>query len=228
MRDETEPERQARQIDRVHAEAGRTLDGAAEAPLAPDIPPDRTRQFRYVNFSRMRLEWTPSDRIKMEEIDRVVWNTIRDRFLGAFDLMDRIWMLVRKPVVEDEKIVTDKTGRPVWRLNEAGFPIEDWTMLRDSDRDGFLWEVSTHLFIWEQDAAKIWGDAMFAKGIWEGEFAKGFTEPAGRLTIDDRTQLGHLAAMEDRYFAIFQSVLSRRADAVIRSMRQIERRLARE
>jgi hypothetical protein len=34
-----------------------------------------------------------------------------------------------------------------------------------------------------------------------------------------------MASMEDRYFAIFQSVLSRRAEALVRSMTRIEQRL---
>jgi len=228
MTSREEREQQQAQVERVMAEADRPVDAVAEQPLDPDIPPDRTRQFRRTSFSRMRLTWEPDERIKMEEIEKATWNAIRDKFLAAFDLMDRIWMIVRKPETQDGEIVTDKTGRPVWRINEAGFPIEDWNLVTDKDRKHFLWELSTHLFIWEQEAVKMWGRAMFAKAIWEGNFALGFSEPGGKLTIDDRTQFGHLRAMESRYFAVFQSVLSRHADAVIRSMRQIERRLAEE
>lgn len=228
MSSQEDREKRQAQVGRVLAEADTPADAAAEEPLQPDIPPDRTRQFRYVNFSRMRLSFEPEDQIMMQEIERVSWETIRDHFLAAFDLMDRIYIIVREPRREDGEIVLDKTGRPEWRLDEAGFPIENWNKLGDKERSDFLDETTMHLFAWEQEAAKLWGRAMFAKSIWEAKFAIGFTEPAGRLTIDDRTHMGHIAAMQDRYFAIFQSVLSRRADAVIRSMRQIERRLARE
>jgi hypothetical protein len=71
----------------------------------------------------------------------------------------------------------------------------------------------------------MWGSAMFAKGIWEEAFAYGYTTPRGKFTIDDRTQFGHLQSIEERYFAIFQSVLSRRADALVRSLQRLENML---
>ena len=63
---------------------------------------------------------------------------------------------------------------------------------------------------------------MFAKGAWEEAFADAYVAGNGRLTIDDRTQRGHQASIERRYFGIFQAMLSRRADAIIRSMERLE------
>lgn len=221
-------ERQQRQIARVHEEADIPLDATREDPADPDIPPDRTRQFTHVSFSRMRTTWGADERIKMAEITRLVNEVIMSRFLDAYDLIDRIFTVVREPELRDGELRLDGTGRPVWKLNEAGWPIENWKLLGDQQRDDFLWEITTHLFSWEQAAEQMWGDAMFAKGIWEESFALGFTSPIGRLTVDDRTQRGHLASMEHRYFAIFQSLISRRAQGLVRSMRSIERRLARD
>jgi hypothetical protein len=48
---------------------------------------------------------------------------------------------------------------------------------------------------------------------------------SGKPTIDDRTQWGHQFSAEERYFAVFRSVLSRKADALVRSMERLRRML---
>lgn len=226
LTDAEEVQQKQRQIRRVLDDSDQPMNDTDEHPVEPDIPPDRTRQFRGVNFSRMRTSWKPTDLIIMQEITRQAEEILLTRFADAFDVMDRVFVAVREPARDAlGMVMQDSTGRPQWKLNEVGLPTEDWTRLSDVDRLQFLYTITTHLFEWEQSAADQWGQAMYAKGIWEETFAKGFTAPEGKLTVDDRTQHGHLASMEDRYFGIFQSVLSRRADAIIRSMTRIEQRL---
>jgi hypothetical protein len=218
-------ERTARQIERVLSEADQREGTPVESPGDVELPGDRTRMFSHVNFSRMRTKWDKNDLIVIEEIRRQADDLIFNRFLAAFALMDRIYSCVRfKATGEDGEIRLDRHGRPVWEMNEIGLPREDWTRVTDQDRFAWLHEITAHLFQWEQDAAILWGDAMFAKGIWQEVFARAYVAPA-RGTIDDRTQAGHLASMEDRYFAIFQSLISKRADAIVRSMERICQRL---
>ena len=76
----------------------------------------------------------------------------------------------------------------------------------------------------------MWGDAMFAKVLWEQRFSEGFrllpgAAISGKPTIDDRTQVGHSHSGQDRYFAVFQSVISRQADALVRNLIRIQRLL---
>jgi hypothetical protein len=219
--------KEARQVGRVLRDSERPFDADQEDPLAPDIPPDRTRQFRSVNFSRMRTTWSDDDRIKIEEIRRLADEAVFRTFYDAYELLDRIRMAVREPqCTDDGEVLRDKRGRPLWQLNERGVPAEDWTKMTDRQRLMFLYEIVTHLFEWTQRSEAVWMDAMFAKGLWEEAFAFGFSAQRDkRLTIDDRTQFGHIASMEQRYFAIFQSALSRRAQAMVRSLGLLEQRL---
>lgn len=218
-------ERTALQVERVLDEADRRESTPDERTEEVDPHADRTRMYTHVNFSRMRTKWAKNDLIIIEEIRRQADNLIFERFLDAFELMDRIYGCVRFQQGDSEgQPLKDRHGHPVWELNDYGFPREDWTRVTDRDRFTWIHEVTVHLFQWEQDAAVFWGDAMFAKGIWQEVFARAYTAPE-KGTIDDRTQAGHLASMEDRYFAIFQSLVSRRADAIIRSMERISQRL---
>ena len=211
------------QLDRIRKDADQLPQADQEHPLEPDIRPERTRQFTHTNFQRMRTEWGPEDKLKIQEIGRLADNVLAARFADAWWLLERLYRIVREPMTtSDGEVIKDLAQHIKWKRNEHGFYIEDWSRLGDAERSDFLHELTIHLFEWTQQAAVMWGSAMFAKGIWEEAFAYGYTTPRGKLTIDDRTQIGHLQSIEERYFAIFQSMLSRRADALVRSLERLE------
>jgi hypothetical protein len=219
----TDPQQMQKQLDRIRKDQDRLPQGTDEEPLAPDIPPDRTRQFSHVNFQRMRTDWPAEDKVKLQEIGRLADQVIAARFADAWWLLERLYRVVREPQVTlDGEPVKDLAGHIRWKRNAEGFYIEDWSRLGDAERSDFLHELVIHMVEWTQQAATMWSSAMFAKGIWEEAFAWGYTTPREKLTIDDRTQRGHLVSIEERYFAIFQSVLSRRADALVRSLQRLE------
>lgn len=220
------------QVERVLAESDQPADATAEEGLAPDIPPDRTRQFRYTNFSRMRMSWIGDDLVRLEEIQATANRALQARFKKAFDLMDEVWLCVREPLADEStgEIRLASDGRPRWREDEHGNPVENWGRLDDRTRERFLFAITTHLFEWETAAVDLWAEAMYSKVQWEEAFANGFirmpgNQVSGRPTIDDRTQTGHAFSAQERYFAVFCSALSRKADALVRSLTRIQRLL---
>src|SRR6266704_2212101 len=150
---QTDDGRQAAQLDRIRKEADQLPQGTAEQPMAPDIPPDRTRRFRSVNFSRMRTEWGGEDKIKVAEIGRIADQVMAQRFADAYWLLERVHRVVREPLITGSgEPVRDLVGHPRWRRNEMGFYIEDWSRLGDAQRNDLLHELAIHLFEWRQQA----------------------------------------------------------------------------
>jgi hypothetical protein len=216
-------DQQAKQLGRIRDEADRLPQADAEPPLDPSLPPDRTRRFTHVNLSRLRVEWKPDDSIIIQEIMRRADAVMVGCFPDAYWFLENVYRKVRTPLTDDDGVkLKDHLGLARWKRDEHGVFVEDWSKLTDRDRETLLYQLTTHMIEWRQQAATMWGSAMLAKGKWEGEFALGYTTPNGRLTIDDRTQMGHLAAIEERYFAIYESLLSRRADAFVRSLERLE------
>lgn len=220
------------QVERALEEAGRPDDPAAERPLKPDVPPDRTRQFTHTSLSRMRTGWAGDDSARLAEVRATADDIIKAEFRVAFAVMERIYRHVRSPVVNEEtgEVRTYPDGTPVWELDELGAPVEHWGSISGSDRAALRFTIGAWLFEWELKAADTWADAMFAKVQWEEKFARGFIalpgmQVSGKPTIDDRTQWGHQFSAEERYFAVFRSVLSRKADVVVRSMNRLLRLL---
>lgn len=226
MAEETDEEKANRQIARVKGEMDRPFDASAEQPLEPDIPPDRTRRFRSVNFSRMRTRWPADDKADIDFILGQVERELQERFKNAFDVRDRIWLCVRVPLMRDGEVLADAFDRPQWERHENGTPVEDWSQLSDRQRDDFIHEIAVWMYEWELTGVKLWTEAMYGKGKWESVFASGYLNSPGR-TIDDRTQEGTNGSMEERYHAIYLSALSRGGDAIVKSMDRIMRVLER-
>jgi hypothetical protein len=220
-----------KQIERVIAESDVPADATQEQPLQPDLKPDRTRQFTNTNFSRMRTTWRDDQQPMMAVIQGEADRIIRTEFRVAFAVLDRIHKHVRIPMVNGPtgEVLTHADGSVRWKLDEYGVPEEEWELLTGDEKlcTGMLWTINTWLAEWELVAVKKWAEAMFAKVEWEQAFARGYkTLPGeqitGKPTIDDRTQTGHRVSADERYFAVFQSVLSRSADRVVESMTRIQ------
>jgi hypothetical protein len=215
-------ERTAEQAIEMVREIARTDD----APTAVDLHLDRTREHT-PHFTRMRTEWSGEEGAHVRGLKAIVDGRIMVLFSGAYVLMNDLYTVVREPMVDEDTglIHTDQFGFPVWVKTESGAYREDYSNLGIRQREEFLFRITTGIFGWKQTAADLWGEAMFAKAQWEEAFSTGFVEPTGRLTVDDRTQRGRMHSLEERYFSIFQSLLSRKADGIISSLELLGQRI---
>jgi hypothetical protein len=219
------------QAERALREKEHPFDATEEAPLEPDLPPDRTRTFTYTNFSRMRTGWLGDDAVMLGEINATADRIIKGHFKVAFDLIDKIYLCVREAEADGNgEVRVGPDGRPVWQLDEQGNPVEDWTRLGDREREAFLFTLTTHMFDFERARVRAWREAMFSKAQWEEKFALGFRSLngaaiTGKPTVDDRAQAGTSASMQERYFAIFCSAVSKEADGIIRALYALQRLL---
>lgn len=202
-----------------------------EADRTPeiDLHDDRTQEFSHLGLSRMRLSWRDEDAQAVAGLHQMIENVILEHFGSAYQIMNDLYEIVREPKFNPETgvIETDEHGWTVWQRGESGTFVEDYSRLGSKEVKDFLFKITTRLFQWEQDAARLWGDSMFAKAVWEQALAQGYQDSRlqGARTVEDRTQAARVHAREDRLFGIFQSIISRRADAVVRSMQLLSQRL---
>jgi hypothetical protein len=212
--------RQAQQAVRAESKGA---DEVAEVR----VHEDHTRELKTPGFSRMRTEWSGPEAAQISGLRHIVDGRILTLFPDAFVLMNDLWDIVREPVRDQDTgfPIKDAHGFNVWARTESGAFVEDYSRLGMREREDLLFRITTNIFEWKQRQVDMWGDAMFAKAIWEEAFSLGFTEPMGRLTVDDRTNRARVHATDERYFSIFQSLLSRRADAVVASLETLGQRL---
>lgn len=189
------------------------------------MPEERERKFRTPGFSRMRFDWSPEDRVVVSMAQRSVEERVLANFADAYQTMYEVYDLVRTPVTDEAgEPRKDEYGFTIWRRSPSGSYDEDWTKLSLKEKERFLFEITTRMFEWEQRAADAWGESMFAKAQWEERFAIAFDAPMAG-TVDDRRAAGNKDATEERYFAIFVTLYSRKADAIVRSLALLGQRL---
>ncbi len=222
--DDTQDMAEAKQVDAaVRAEIVES-DNTAEVR----VHEDHTRETRTPGFSRMRTEWGGADRTQIKSLQAIVDGQIMRLYPDAFVLMADLFELVREPQVVEAtgEVVKDQYGMVVWARTANGAFIEDYSRLTNREREDFMFRITANLFEWQQTRADLWGEAMFAKAMWEEAFADGFTStPGTRPTVDDKTQRARTHAADARYFAIFQTLISRKADAVTGSLELLGQRL---
>jgi hypothetical protein len=217
----------ARRANRVLAEVVRDAD----TPVTVDPAPDRTRLFSSLNFSRMRTSWNPGEQEVIDAAKSQADRELGRDFNDLYRILHKVYEIVRTPVRDRDtgQPVTDRHGLIVWETDHLGMVLEDWSRLTERDKDGLIHEITTHLVMWEQKAADFWAEAMFAKALWEEHFAITFVETPlvenRRPTVEDRTQNAQVAAREQRYLAIYMSVRSKKAEALVRSMALLSQRL---
>jgi hypothetical protein len=209
--------------DDIAREAMRDFDKTTEV----ELPEERARRFRTAGFSRMPTSWEGADATTMHAVHHQVTKLIDENFEDAFLLMYEIFDIVREVETDDKgEAKLDEHDLPIWRKTVTGRPVESWENLTFKQRERFIFQINTRLMDWRLRASELWAEAMFSKAKWEDEFSIGYEELEGsKPTIGDREARGRLASRESRYFAIYASYLSRKADAVVSVMEQLSQRL---
>lgn len=204
------------------AEAKEEVD-TIDKPVEIDL--DIEKPERTPRFSRMRFDWDSRDRQIISSSRSVVDRRMVTEFHDAFQMMGEIYDIIRNPVIGDDgHPVLDDAGFVVWERNDFGGYVEDFSRLTHHQRRHYIGIITTRLFAWEQSAADIWAEAMYAKAQFEERFAIAFDSPMSG-TVDDRRAAGNRDAAEERYYAIMMTHLSKRADALVKSMDRLSQRL---
>lgn len=222
--DETD---EARRVERAIEHVTQDHDEVLE----PDPHPDRRRMFNSLGLQRMRTRWSRGEAEIVDMALERAEEEITQLFGDVYRILNRLYEVVREPLVNKEtgEIVKDKGGYAVWLPDEFGTPVEDWSRLTERDKESFLHQITTRLVLWEQQAADLKGHALFAKAAWEERFAMSFvTAPQvndKRPTEADRREHAQWQARDQRYLAIYMTVRSNKAEALVRSMERLSQRL---
>lgn len=216
------------EVDHHTEEIIREITVRADEPLTVDPHADRTREFTHTSLSRQRWSWDADDQRAIDGIHEILDNEMLRQFSGAYQIMNDLYEIVREPEVDDDGVIqTDANGWTVWATTPSGAYVEDWYRLGTKDMTNFIFRIVTGLFAWEQTAAQIHGDSLFAKAMWEEAVAIQYqtAREGGQRTVEDRTQAARRLSQDQRLFGIFQATLSRRADALVRQMTLLAQRL---
>ncbi len=184
----------------------------------PEI--EHTKKFRTPGFSRMRSTFDSGDLIFMQRIMAWAKEQLKKDFPEVFAIQRKIDVLCAVPEIVDGKVVVDDEGIPVWKKNELGLVVHVWSKLTSKEREDLLYDITINMADWEQRAVDAWQMAMNAKIVWEERYAIKYDEPRNK-TMGERDAIGRTGAIDERYQAVQLSAYSRRADALVSSMKRL-------
>lgn len=206
--------------EEVAKEEGENL----EVPLEVEMPEERAKKFRNPGFQRMRFDWHSDDKPIIDRAKSYVQSQVLHLFSDAYEVINDIYEIVREPARDEAgEPLRDQFGFTIYK-SEHGKIDEDFNRLTLRQKEHFMFLITSRMFDWEQRSNDLWLEAMMAKSMFEERFAIGFDAPVVG-TVDDRRAAGNLDAREERYFAIYLTALSRRAEGLVRSMATIGQRL---
>jgi hypothetical protein len=210
-------------------EVARDETAELDKQIEPQLPDERKRKFETPGMSRMPLniDWSADQQMAITRMHRIIDDRVMREFKDAYALMFELFSVVREPIMRNGEQLLDQQGFVQWKTTPTGQFVEDWGQLKSSERERFLYQITTRLFAWEQRAAEAWAESMYSKVTWEMSFAAGYDDlgQGSKDTIEGRTAHGKLVARDDHFLAIFRTYYSRKVEALVRSMERISQRL---
>lgn len=200
-----EPPSSPAAVHRVLEEVSADLDG----PEAPELPAERERTTRTPGFARMPVGWTGQNAGIVASINAMAKGRIESEFADLFELLADIETEARDAGTNRG---TGEIGRP------------DYSAIHERQKESWFLELAVRLAGWRQRAAAYWGEAMMAKVMRQEAFTTGYLAKGGR-TVEDRTQAGHEASLQEYYHAILCALLAKHADAACNTAELIGQRL---
>lgn len=190
------------------SEAVAELDEALEGPDEPELPAERERTTRAPGFTRMPVGWHGKHAAMIKTINVMAEEGVRNDFDDLFALMEEI-----ERAASPVDVSTGDKARP------------DYAAIPETRKQHWVLELSVKLVAWEQKAAEYWGEAMMAKVIRQEVFTEAYLNAVKGRTVEDRTQAGQSASLQDYYFAVLCALRHKRAQSACASAERLCQRL---
>lgn len=181
-----------------------------ETPAAPQLPAERERMTRTPGFARVPTTWSGEQGAMMKMLNQIAEARIRADFADLFAVKEEIEQAALRAGANPD---SGEMGRP----NYAALP--------ESDKENWALLLAVNLTDWWQKAAVYKSEALVSKVLRQEAFTGGYREASGRSTVEDRTQAGHDASIEQYYFAVICSALYDRAAAACKGAELLCQRL---
>lgn len=177
-------------------------------------------------FAKIRFSWRSSDKAILEQIKTAAQTVFWEQFSDTVAALDKFYSSVRVPetrsVGGETIVVKDAGGRLVFRRDDAGQFVEDWSQLTGYDIDELLFRLQRVKLALSQQTTELLNEAVFARYIAQDAYDEAY----GSLmegTQGDRSARANRESRQDRYQAFFRYWLWSQADVFMKELTQFLR-----
>jgi hypothetical protein len=177
-------------------------------------------------FTKIRFSWRKEDAAILNRIRVLSKIEFEDDYKFAINEIDHFYLQLRIPEQRNGIVVMGADNRPVWKTNEAGQFIEDWSQLTGQQIEETLLSLARLRMEIAPRVNELWLEAIYArdvaKDIFDDAFDKARTE---ENTIPGRTAGANIDARADKYAAFFRFYLYSVAKTFMAEIDKFERLL---
>lgn len=178
-------------------------------------------------LTRIEFRWRDSDRLALEQVQAAANRVFLELFDDAITVLDRLYATLRVPEQNEHGVVRkDAQGRPIWRLDDYGQPVELWSQLTGDDIERCLLDIARLRFSATPQVNNLLAAALFAKRISTDVYDDAYIAMIDG-TIQDKTSKANRKARSDSYHAFFRYVLWSQGDVFLREIHNFQRLLER-
>jgi hypothetical protein len=178
---------------------------------------------------RMRFAPRKSEAEILAKIEEAAEKYARDLFADADDALENLYLDVRIPEVEKVKnktVTMVRDGRVIWKLDEAGSPIEDWSRLDGMDIERAIMTLQRVIGVAVVMVAQLQGRVEFAYAVSQDEYWEAYGKDRFGGTNDQREAAARRTTWESRYYYFYTravwTILSAKLDHLKNVKRDLE------
>lgn len=155
-------------------------------------------------FSKITFRWRADEQSQLERIRAAVDRVMGDLYDDGKQSIDNFYARLRVAEFDPNTgvVTTDSGGRVVWRTDERGKEIEDWSQLTGQDIEQCLMELSRVKLEIAPKVNELLLEAVFAKHIHDDQFQDAYSELVEE-TIPGRNAYAARKTRQDKYHAFF-------------------------
>lgn len=174
-------------------------------------------------FSKLEFRWKSDDKLILDRI-RAACNAVTiNEYRALKKTLDELYEHIRVPELNQNNIpVTDSSGRFVWKKDESGKLLEDWSRIDGTDLEIAIFNLQRSRVEMASRTNELLQEAIFAKHIFNDEYYEGYRSLV-EGTQGDRTAQANRSTREEKYFSFYKFCLWQSADVLLKEIVGLQR-----
>jgi len=155
-------------------------------------------------FAKITFRWRADEESQLDRIRAAVDRVMGDLYDEGEQSIDNFYARLRVAECDPNTgvVTTDAGGRIVWKKDDRGQEIEDWSQLTGQDIEQCLMELSRVKLEIAPKVNELLLEAVFAKHIHDDQFQDAYSELVEE-TIPGRNAYAARKTRQDKYHAFF-------------------------
>jgi hypothetical protein len=179
-------------------------------------------------FDKISFRWRSDEKSQLDRIRASADTVVAHLFDDAKAEIDEFYASLRVPVMNPETgmVQRERDGRIVWKTDDRGRPVEQWSQMTGQDIEQCLLGLARIKTSVSSQVHELLMEAVFAKHLQDDQYQDAYAELVEE-TIPGRNAYAARKTRQDKYHAFFRYYLWSTANVLLAEITNFSRVLER-